>query len=557
MKSLKNTISEFAHFLGRKNSIALTLSIGLGFCWFLIEVSFIFVIQIFLASINLIDHSSVFLNQWITPTIPLATLLLVLFTLVRGFIWAVRQYYCVALAQTFVTEKRTFLLENSIKNSSSVSNHLLLKAFSESTIQSGTFIQNLVLVCVVTLTIVLFSAYSLYTAPKEFLTSFIILGVFAVYIKKYDKKLSALAHKIDHEKSVSTHVIVDGIRNNFFIKISGRINDEIKKGQKSLNNFDDHFKNYYLITAIRSALPMFLGGTVIAITFYLSLNYFGTNTTHLLLFFYLLIRLTQSVTELANYLTEVQLHLPGFNSLREICNKLNSNPSNYTNQSIHIQNTQTSFKPITQIEAKKLSFSYTGVDMIMQDLSFKLQKGESLLIKGSSGKGKSTLLALIVGLLKPSHGSVLINNENSIDNFASISNKTGYVGPDSYFISGSLRENLLYGHPTPDSVSDDQIWGKLEAVNLVKEVKALQNQLLYHVNADLPFSTGQKQRLSIARALLRNPDILLLDESTANLDQQTESEIIQYLKNVASNFIIIIVSHKAGFDKFANHTINM
>ncbi|MFN8790905.1 MAG: ATP-binding cassette domain-containing protein [Bdellovibrionales bacterium] len=557
MKSLKNTLVSNARFLGRRNTAALSLSVALGLFWFLIEISFVFVIQTFLSALKLVDPSSSILNNWFSPSVSSATILLILFAFVRGAIWATRQYYCVALAQNFVTEKRTFLLENSLKNSALVPNHFLLRTFSESTLQSGSFLQHFVLSCVVSLTIFLFSSYALFIAPKEFLTSLMFLGLFAFYLRKYDKRLSELAKKIDHEKSVSTQVVVDGIRNNFFIKISGRINDEIRKGKVSLNNFDRHFKNYYMITAIRSALPMFLGGAVIAVTFFMSLNYYGTKTSDLLLFFYILIRLTQSVTELSNYLTEVHLHLPGFRLLKDACERFKTLSARYPYSTALNDSKAADFPTLTSIIAENLSFSYDSKTPILSGINFSLKKGESLLIKGASGKGKSTLLALIVGLLQPSRGKMLINNQNSSEIFSNISNKTGYVGPDSYFISGTLKENLLYGHPNPSSVTADQIWAKLKAVNLLKEVKEIPKQLDYQINSDVPFSTGQKQRLSMARALLRNPDLLLLDESTANLDAETEAEVIQHLRSVAHNYIVIIVSHKAGFDAFATHRINL
>ncbi len=436
-------------------------------------------------------------------------------------------------------------------------NHLLLRAFSETTIQSGAFLQNFVLACVVTLTVTLFSAYCLYIAPQEFLTSVVFLAFFAVYIRKYDKKLSGLAKMIDHERSVSAHVIIDGIRNNFFIKISGRIQDEINRGRESLRNFDKHFKNYYLITAIRSALPMFLGGSVIALTFYMSLNYYGTKTSNLLLFFYILVRLTQSATELANYLTEVQLHFPAFKALKEIYEKMLGQGPSFVNMSIHNGSKNDSFEAIKNIQVTDLSFSYDTQTAIFKDLNFNLKKGELLLIKGGSGRGKSTLLALIVGLLKPSSGFVRINGHLSTEVFADISRRTGYVGPDSYFISGDLRQNLIYGHPAPDTVTDEEIWDLLSTVSLDELIKSFPAQLSYHVNTDLPFSTGQKQRLSIARALLRKPDLLLLDESTANLDAETEAEIVQYLKKINSSLIMIVVSHKAGFDSIATYTLKL
>jgi ABC-type bacteriocin/lantibiotic exporter with double-glycine peptidase domain len=208
------------------------------------------------------------------------------------------------------------------------------------------------------------------------------------------------------------------------------------------------------------------------------------------------------------------------------------------------------------IEAENLGFAINN-KVIFEGLNFRLNVGDVLLIKGESGAGKSTLLSLILGLKIPSVGRVTVNEVSPHLMRDVLCEKIGYVGPEPYLVAGTIRENLLYGHPIPQSISDKIIWESLDKAQLSAEVSALPFKLDEELLETTQLSTGQKQRVSIARALVRSPSILILDEATANLDPETEAKVINILSGLTVGMITIVVSHKDSFNLIATKEITL
>jgi ATP-binding cassette, subfamily C, bacteriocin exporter len=208
-----------------------------------------------------------------------------------------------------------------------------------------------------------------------------------------------------------------------------------------------------------------------------------------------------------------------------------------------------------EIDVKNLNFSYGLNNPVISNLSFSLKKGEPLLIKGQSGAGKSTLLSLLTGILTPSSGEIKYNGMDLKDIQTNLPAHLGYVGPEPYLFEGSVRENLLYGNH--QEVSDETIWETLKLVQLFPTIDNLAHKLDEILHEYTQLSTGQKQRLSMARALIRNPKFLILDEATANLDPQTEMGIIQTLDQIKDRVSLVIISHKDNFDGLATNRLEL
>jgi ATP-binding cassette, subfamily B, bacterial len=181
----------------------------------------------------------------------------------------------------------------------------------------------------------------------------------------------------------------------------------------------------------------------------------------------------------------------------------------------------------------------------IDDISFEVRTGETIAFVGPSGSGKSTLMKLLVGLYRTKQGSILYNNldENSI-NFDDLRNQIGFVTQDTQLFSGTIRENLLFVNK---SATEQDV---LEALNkascdglLARAEKGLDTMI---GEGGLKLSGGEKQRLSIARALLRKPRILIFDEATSSLDSLTEEEITQTIREISSfrNQITILIAHR-------------
>jgi ATP-binding cassette subfamily B protein len=178
-------------------------------------------------------------------------------------------------------------------------------------------------------------------------------------------------------------------------------------------------------------------------------------------------------------------------------------------------------------------------------ISFDVQVGETIAFVGPSGSGKSTLMKLLVGLYRPLQGKILYNNldENSIS-FDDLRNQIGFVTQDTQLFSGTIRENLIFVNPNSTEADLMDVLKKASCLNLLERAeKGLETMI---GEGGLKLSGGEKQRLSIARALLRKPRVLIFDEATSALDSLTEEEITKTIRQVSSqrNQITILIAHR-------------
>jgi ATP-binding cassette subfamily B protein len=187
----------------------------------------------------------------------------------------------------------------------------------------------------------------------------------------------------------------------------------------------------------------------------------------------------------------------------------------------------------------------TAQHYAIDHISFDVQVGETIAFVGPSGSGKSTLMKLLVGLYRPLKGRILYNDldENSIS-FDDLRNQIGFVTQDTQLFSGTIRENLLFVNPSSSEEDLLDVLKKASCLNLLERAeKGLETMI---GEGGLKLSGGEKQRLSIARALLRKPHVLIFDEATSSLDSLTEEEITKTIRHVSSqrNQITILIAHR-------------
>ncbi len=201
---------------------------------------------------------------------------------------------------------------------------------------------------------------------------------------------------------------------------------------------------------------------------------------------------------------------------------------------------------IERIEFKKVSFKHqTATRNALTDVSFALEKGQTIAFVGPSGSGKSTLVKMLVGLYLPIDGEVVFNGINVHNiNRTEIRKQLGLVSQESQLFSGSIKENLLFVCPNATE-SEMQVALKKAATETLmsRAEKGLDTQI---GEGGIKVSGGEKQRLSIARALLREPNLLVFDEATSALDSITEKEITNTLKEISSqkNRINVMIAHR-------------
>jgi len=205
------------------------------------------------------------------------------------------------------------------------------------------------------------------------------------------------------------------------------------------------------------------------------------------------------------------------------------------------------------IKLNDVSFSYPGNDMKTLDhVNLSIEEGDFCAVIGDSGAGKTTLVDIMLGLIKPISGDVYISGDEPGRTIENWSGAIGYVPQDVLIVEGTIRENVTLGYPSY-SASDDAIWEALETAKLSDYVKLQPLGLNTHVgDRGTRLSGGQRQRLGIARAMFTKPKLLILDEATSALDIKTESEFTATLKSLKGQVTMVVIAHRISTIEPAN-----
>ncbi|MEN9951719.1 MAG: hypothetical protein RLY85_2471 [Bacteroidota bacterium] len=207
--------------------------------------------------------------------------------------------------------------------------------------------------------------------------------------------------------------------------------------------------------------------------------------------------------------------------------------------------------PVHLGEIETLQFQHIGFQHLtakqkaIDNISFAVNRGETVAFVGPSGSGKTTLMKLLVGLYRPQEGKILYNglDENEI-NFEDLRKQIGFVTQDTQLFSGTIKDNLLFVNP---GATDQEVQSALEKASCQSLLSRAENGVNSVIGeGGLKLSGGEKQRISIARALLRNPKVLLFDEATSALDSITEEEITETIRAISSRKeqITLLIAHR-------------
>ena len=206
-------------------------------------------------------------------------------------------------------------------------------------------------------------------------------------------------------------------------------------------------------------------------------------------------------------------------------------------------------KPLGNIETlsfNEVSFKHqTASHKAIDNISFDVKTGETIAFVGPSGSGKSTLMKLLVGLYRPQEGKILYNNLDETEiHFDDLRKQIGFVTQDTNLFSGTIRENLMFVNPSATEIEVIDVLAKASCTGLLERAEKGLDTMIGE--GGLKLSGGEKQRISIARALLRNPHLLIFDEATSALDSLTEEEITDTIREISSRQgqITILIAHR-------------
>jgi ATP-binding cassette subfamily B protein len=365
------------------------------------------------------------------------------------------------------------------------------------------------------------------------------IGLLMVISNLLSKKVKAIQKNIVTQTTSLAGSTTESLRNIELVKSLGLTDQEVKRLNK--NTYKILGLELTKVKRIRSI--SFVQGTFV-------------NTLRQVILFVLMYLIYHNKMDAGQLVTMQIYSFFIFGPLQEIGNiilsyrEAEASLNNFQNLMIKKPEPQPA-QPKHLGEIQRLEFTHVGFkhqtaqQPAINNISFSVNTGETIAFVGPSGSGKTTLMKLLVGLYRPKQGKILYNgiDENSID-FEDLRNQIGFVTQDTQLFSGTIKENLIFVNPEATEEDLLDVLNKASCSGLlVRAEKGLDTMI---GEGGLKLSGGEKQRLSIARALLRRPRLLIFDEATSSLDSLTEEEITQTIRDVSSqrNQITILIAHR-------------
>lgn len=341
----------------------------------------------------------------------------------------------------------------------------------------------------------------------------------------------------------------------------GRVNNHISESLKNIQMIksfskerymEENYKRYLFdnyktvekvnfYDSIYSPFIQITRAVVIAFIVVLSskqLNYLGISLGMVAASIELISNLFAPIENLGMELQNIQQAISGIKRVNDFYNESEDNPKK---NELRVEDIIPDREEVN-LSFKDISFQYEEGADVLQNIRLNLKPNEKVTFVGRTGVGKTTLFKLIMGLLKPTKGSITINGIDVYDIPNSEKRRIfGYVDQSFHMIKGTVADQISL---QDESITKEQIEKALDFVGLTEYVSTLENGLDTKVTSDALFSQGQKQLLAIARAIVTNPPLLLLDEITANLDSITEEKIVSVLQKASKVHTILSISHR-------------
>ena len=388
--------------------------------------------------------------------------------------------------------------------------------------------------------IIFVTAYAFYVHWLIGLSFIILIPIMGVLMFSLSKKIKKSQKEIVSETTDLAGSTTETIRNVELVKSLGLESQEINRlnsmNKKILGLELKKVKYIRMLSFIQGTLINTMRVVLIFLMFFLLYNELISVGEFLTLFIYSFF-IFSPLSELSGVVNQYQETKASKEKLDEI---LNLKPEEKPKDAVNIIK-------IDSIKFEKLNFSYSANSKpSVSDITLEIKKGEAAAFVGLSGSGKTTLVKLILGLYKPSSGKLTYNDIDSkkVD-FGYLRKKIGLVSQDTQLFAGTFKENLLFVNP---NATDEECLDALKRAACLSVIDRGNKGLHTKIGeGGIKLSGGEKQRLAIARALLRTPDILIFDEATSSLDSLTEKEISKTIKEISKsnpNLITIMVAHR-------------
>ncbi len=378
---------------------------------------------------------------------------------------------------------------------------------------------------------------------------FLVLIVCVYFISKILKKNSIRIGKSEESMKAAVYQYINNFKEVFVYKLTEKIFVSFDLDSEKYTLAEKKYA--FLITLPRQIFEVLIvfSLTIILIFFFNEKNLvynIGIFATIALA----IAKLVPSFNSIASNLATMRQHTYAIQEIKKffIDAEIRLNKQNFQKKAVYSNEN----KSISHIEISNLTFNYKKKENVIENFNLEASIGDLIAIKGPSGSGKTTLIDLILNIIQPKQGTIKFFDKNNkqIDNFDDFS----YISQNTTIFSGSLKDNILLDQR---EFSEEELMKYIKVLGLEKLSKG-KNILQYEIYEDgKNISGGQRQKISFLRCLMQNKKIIIMDEATSNLDNESEVQIYNLLEKIKSNKIILFISHKIKNESMFNKIIKI
>lgn len=391
---------------------------------------------------------------------------------------------------------------------------------------------------------------------SAFLTGIVALILVAALPlhRQIDRRISGASTTIQRSLAATSDRLMQGVKNSIFLHIHGMFGKEVVGQHRLVGQYERASRRYYGLASARAIVPQMLGLFVVVVIAIKGAGVFTENKADLVAYLYLVMRFFQALSDAARVTANIRGTWPRLEVLTDWHVAEFAPATARMDAALSESRTRPAVPDFVGLRLEDVSFSWGDAGKVLNRASIDFPAGSATVILGPSGAGKTTLLLLLSRLVAPDQGRVIATLPDGAHDLADVRQKvlsaTAYVGPDPFVISGSIRDFMRYGQDR--ETGDDEMHHALKQAHC-EFVPALPGGLDYQISEQgAGLSAGQKQRLAIARALLRRPRLLLLDEATSNLDAGSEQAIIDAVRGLHGMVTVVAVTHREALRAIAD-----
>lgn len=378
-------------------------------------------------------------------------------------------------------------------------------------------------------------------SPALLLLTLGLIGAAAIFTIPLIRRARGFGNRLTAAGRLIHSVLGDFLASQKLARLHNAQQEFIDKFESAIGEVRSNQVQFMTSQAAARAWFQFVSGVVVAAVLLIGFFILETPTAVLLLALVILARLVNPVQTLSQTGQVVANMLPAFEALKsteaELLAQRHDAPA--------IKTPRSRSDGPARLQIDDLRFAYErDQEPLLRDLSLTIEPGEVIALQGISGAGKTTLLDLLTGLLEPRAGTIIADGAAILTETdrGAWREQIAYLPQDPFLFDDSIRSNLIWCAGDP---SEAAIWAALEVASAAQFVRAMPLQLETRAgDRGQNFSGGERQRLCLARALLRQPRLLILDEATSALDRQTEERIMANLSEHRSDFSILLITHR-------------